>query len=65
MEQELIEIYEERAAIREFDGGLSRHEAEIAAYEDWRQIVGKKVPAPAVVQKTVFEARKLLTHAAK
>lgn len=26
--------WQERAAIREFDGGMSREEAEVAAYED-------------------------------
>jgi len=28
------ELYEERAAIREYDGGMPRHEAEMRAYED-------------------------------
>ncbi len=28
------ELYEERAAIREYDGGMSRREAEKAAWED-------------------------------
>lgn len=28
------ELYEERAAIREYDGGLPRHEAEMRAFED-------------------------------
>lgn len=32
--QHLEEEYEERAAIMEFDGGLSREQAEHAAYED-------------------------------
>lgn len=30
----LFDEWEERAAIREFDGGMTREEAEIAAYED-------------------------------
>lgn len=30
----LFDAWEERAAIREFDGGMTRAEAEAAAYED-------------------------------
>lgn len=30
----LFDEWEERAAIREFDGGMTREEAEAAAYED-------------------------------
>lgn len=45
-EDDLIEIYEERAAVREHDGGMSRQEAERAAYWDWRKIVGRNVAAP-------------------
>lgn len=33
----LAEFFEERAAIREFDGGLSREDAETLAHEDVRQ----------------------------
>ena len=36
----LAERYEERAAIREFDGGLSRKEAERLAWDD---VIGKAV----------------------
>jgi hypothetical protein len=44
-EQELVELYEERAAIMEFDGGLTRKQAERAAYFDWRkQFPGVVVP---------------------
>ena len=44
-EQALIEAYEERAAIMEFDGGLTRQKAERAAYFDWRkQFSGVVVP---------------------
>lgn len=32
--EEFWEAYEERAAIMEFSGGMSREEAEKAAYED-------------------------------
>ena len=34
MNSEWQEAYEERAAIREFDGGMSRQEAEAAALKD-------------------------------
>lgn len=50
-ETELIEIYEERAAIREYDGGMSRKEAERAAYFDWRKIVGRGIVAPEWIQE--------------
>lgn len=48
-EEELIELYEERAAIMEFDGGLTREKAEQAAYWDWRKQVGSVV-VPAVIR---------------
>lgn len=36
--QRLTELFEERAAIREFDGGLSRVDAEILAREDVKRM---------------------------
>ena len=57
-ESELIELYEERAAIAEFDGGLSREQAEQQAYFGWRQIVGPGVPVPATIQKLAKKFRK-------
>ena len=36
----LAEFFEERAAIREFDGGLCREDAEILAREDVRRAAG-------------------------
>jgi hypothetical protein len=48
-EEELIELYEERAAIMEHDGGLTRDRAEKAAYYDWRKQVGNVV-VPAVIR---------------
>ena len=39
--EELIEWWEERAAIREFDGGMSRRYAERGAWYDLRRIYGK------------------------
>ena len=44
-EQELVELFEERAAIMEYEGGLTRKQAERAAYYDWRkQFPGVVVP---------------------
>ena len=49
-EDELIELYEERCAIMEHDGGLTREKAEKAAYWDWRKQVGNVV-VPAVIRE--------------
>lgn len=57
-EQELIEIFEERAAIREYEAGMSRSEAEKAAYFDWRKIVGDKVKVPEEIRKLASKFRK-------
>ena len=57
-EAEHIEIYEERAAIREFDGQLSRQEAERLAYYDWRQLVGRKVPVPDWIRERASGCRR-------
>jgi hypothetical protein len=62
-EAELIEIYGERAGIREFDANLTKAEAESLAYQDWRKIVGPKVPAPKQIQELVTKARKELARA--
>ena len=44
-EQELIELFEERAAIMEFEANMPRKQAERAAYFDWRkQFPGVVVP---------------------
>ncbi len=37
--EELVELWEERAAIREFDGGKRRMEAEAYAFDDVARIV--------------------------
>lgn len=50
-ERELIELYEERASIRQYDGGMTRIAAEKAAYWDWRRIVGPGVSAPEYIRK--------------
>lgn len=52
-EAELIEAYEERAAVREFDGGMPRRLAEQKAYWDWR----KQFPHVVVPQKIQDIAR--------
>ena len=56
-EAELIEIFEERAAIREFEGGMRRDLAEKAAYWDWRKIVGNKVKVPEEIKKLANKFR--------
>lgn len=50
-EDELVELYEERAAVREFDGGMNRDVAEKAAYWDWRIIVGRHRAVPDAIQQ--------------
>lgn len=52
-EADLIELYEERAAIREHDGGMVREVAEKAAYWDWRCIVGRHRVVPDAIQARV------------
>ena len=57
-ESELIELWNERAAIREYDGGLDRERAEEAAYYDLRRIVGQGVAVPEVVRDAVRKFRR-------
>ena len=52
-EQELIELYEERAAIMQYDGGLSKEAAENAAYYEWRKTVGRGAVVPDVIREKV------------
>ena len=56
-ERDLVELYEERAAILEYDGGLPRHIAEQKAYWHWRQMVGQGVKAPEAIINIVTAAR--------
>lgn len=42
---ELVELWNERAAIREYDGGQPRDEAEAAALDDVREIAAHRVLA--------------------
>jgi hypothetical protein len=51
-EAELIDLWEQIAAIREYDGEMTREDAEQAAYFDWRVIVGN-VPAPEAMRDSV------------
>lgn len=59
-DQEHLELYEERAAIYEYDGGLSRAEAEVAAYWAWRQLVGAGVVVPECIKEIVKRAKEVL-----
>lgn len=57
-DHDLIELYEERCAIREFDGGMDRIEAERAAYFDLRKLVGSKVKMPEYIRQRAALGRK-------
>lgn len=50
-DKELLELFEERAAIMEFDGGLSRSEAEQAAYLELVRKVGFGVELPVEIMR--------------
>lgn len=50
-DQELIEAFEERAAIMEFDGGLTRAEAEQAAYMELVRKLGFGVEFPEQIKR--------------
>ena len=50
-EQDIIELWEERAAIREFDGNMRRDLAERAAYFDLRKMLGQFVVPDAIREK--------------
>jgi len=52
-EAELIELWEERSAIREFDGGMRRDLAEQAAYWDVKNMLGRKVKMPEEIRDRV------------
>jgi len=51
-EDELIDLWEQIAAVREYDGEMTRKDAERAAYFDWRNIVGN-VPVSEVMRDRV------------
>lgn len=54
-ENEIIERWEEIAAIREFDGGMTRKDAERAALFDLRRELGLNVPIPKVIKQPQHE----------
>jgi hypothetical protein len=56
-EQSAVEFFEERAAIFEFDAGLSRVEAQRRAYWDWRK-ENEGVPTPQRIQDWAIEYKK-------
>lgn len=49
--EQIIELFEERAAIMEFDGGLSRRDAEQAAYMELVRMVGFGVELPVEITR--------------
>ena len=54
---ELIEWYEERAAIFEFDAGYCRAESQRLAYWELRRHFGR-IPVPKEIQDWTMEGRK-------
>lgn len=50
-EEAILELWNERAAIREFDGGLNRTAAERAAYFDLKRLVPGTFVVPDVLRK--------------
>ena len=49
--QALIEAYEERAAIMEYEANMPRKQAERAAYYDWRKQFPKVIVPVAIREK--------------
>lgn len=47
----MIEKFQERAAIMEYDGGASRSEAEVAAYQELFAIVGPHAEIPESIRE--------------
>jgi hypothetical protein len=56
-DREHLDYWHERAAVYEYDGGMSRNQAESAAFRDWRKAVGFGIEAPEEMQASVREAR--------
>jgi len=50
--EEIIELWQERSAIMEIDGGLTREQADKRAYFDIRNLIGN-VPVPEVIREAV------------
>lgn len=49
-EEELIDMFENRAAMMEFEGDMTLQQANQRAYFDIRAIVGERVPMPEHVR---------------
>ena len=47
---DILELFHERAAIREYDGGLSRVDAERKAYFELRNLYGREAIPKEVVE---------------
>ena len=56
-DDELLEIYNERVAVRELDGGLSKPRAEQQAYFDFRAIVGGGFSVPPEIRRRAAKFR--------
>ena len=53
-DEELLELWNERAAIREHDGGQSKRQAEYRAAKDLQRMFGQM---PDVIRRTVQQSR--------
>ena len=49
---EVEELWSERAAVREYDGGMSTADAEVAAYEDVVHLLGEARRGPRAAAPT-------------
>ncbi len=63
-EAERLEYFRMFVENRFWEGKCTQAEAENGAYQDWRKIVGPRVPAPKAIQEVVMKARKELGRAA-
>jgi len=57
-EADLIELWSERASIREFDAGMTRDRAEQAAYWDVKNMLGRSVKMPEGIRHRVKKFNK-------
>ena len=58
----LIELFEERAAIKQFCGGMSKSDSEWESYLEVKKLVGRTsdgnaIPLPAEIVKTIRNAK--------
>ena len=56
---DILELWHERAAIMQYDGGMTRAEAERAAYFDLRRCYGPKWVAPLEIREAMNVCRNL------